>query len=210
MICIDSDNLVTISNEINFKGNGNINAPANNLSNNDCTHNYDNDNNYVKDSYCRKIYANTNGYAAVDGGSKGGYLIRSLVKVISNPQAFEEHDLDGIIRLTRQLIENLIGQHAAQVLEDVNTLPDNVSFQSKKINVRNHVNAFNNITNDQIDKLDKEIQQLKKQFTDINVDQLKHKVAFLEAKNEQLCQTIHERELELVTTLSGDFDFRCS
>ena len=89
-------------------------------------------NSYLKDSHCRKIFANTSGYAAVDGGVKGGYLIRSVIKVVSNPQSFRDYDLDGIVRLTRQLLENLIGSYAAQVVEDVNTMPYRVKFQHKQ------------------------------------------------------------------------------
>ena len=31
---------------------------------------------YAQDTYCRKIFANTPGYAVIDGGAKGGYLIK--------------------------------------------------------------------------------------------------------------------------------------
>ena len=94
---------------------------------------------YVQDSHCRKIFANTSGYAAIDGGKKGGYLIRSIIKVIMNEKTFHKYDLDAIIRLVRQMLENLIGSHAAQVIEDINTMQENIWFKSKSIQLSNYV-----------------------------------------------------------------------
>ena len=46
---------------------------------------------------CRFIYANPDGYAAVDGGKNGGYLMQSIKNVFNKKLDIENKNLDNII-----------------------------------------------------------------------------------------------------------------
>ena len=93
---------------------------------------------YTKESDCRKIFANTEGYAAVDGGTKGGYLIRSFTKAMADDGVFESSTLDDIVKTTYVTLEKLIGSVGAEVIEDVNTIHHKVYFGDR--NNLGHVN----------------------------------------------------------------------
>ena len=62
---------------------------------------------YLEEEDCRKIFANTKGHAAVDGGTKGGYLIRSFTKIFGHTDAFK-NDLNNMIVMTRIVLNNLV------------------------------------------------------------------------------------------------------
>ena len=131
---------------------------------------FSNEQGYLKDSHCRKIFGCINikkNYVGIDNNKKGGYLIQSIVKVLSNPNVFENYNLDLIIESTRQLLNNLIGNingnsnsseersrrrssnRNVQVIKDINTMPENIWFESRRNkNNNNNNNNGNNGNND--------------------------------------------------------------
>ena len=46
---------------------------------------------------CRFIYANPEGYAAVDGGKNGGYLTQATKHVFMKKNSIENENLDSIV-----------------------------------------------------------------------------------------------------------------
>ena len=78
---------------------------------------------------CRFIYANPEGYAAVDGGSKGGYLIQAIKHVFMKKNAIEKENLDSIINQIRFKTRELVGKGVMQNVEDVNHMNFDVYFK---------------------------------------------------------------------------------
>ena len=76
----------------------------------------------------RVIFSNTNGYATVDGGVKGGYLIRYFCKTLMNINIFNKCDLNEQINVTRKVEEKKIGNMAAHVIDDWNRLSYNIKL----------------------------------------------------------------------------------
>ena len=82
-----------------------------------------------KSSDVRTIYPNIDGYQTIDGGYKGGYLIRSFTKVINNDQWFHMFVLDQLIMQTKIVFKKLIGPLSGQVIDDSNRMQYFVKFQ---------------------------------------------------------------------------------
>ena len=70
----------------------------------------------------RRIYANPNGYAAIDGGNKGGYLIHGLCNTLLDKNNVIARDLDEIINQIRIKTKNLAGDLMTEIVEDVNDI----------------------------------------------------------------------------------------
>lgn len=77
------------------------------------------------------VYANPDGYVAPDGGSKGGYLIRSVKDVFSKPQISAQQPLDDIIKKIRARAKTLAGKGVAQCVEIVSTMTYHVRFEKR-------------------------------------------------------------------------------
>ena len=93
---------------------------------------------YHKRANCRYIYANIDGYAAADGGRKGGYLIQSVECVFSKlikKHGIVNKNLDSIVNHIRLKTRELVGTAIMQNVEDVNDMNFDVYFakQSHKI-----------------------------------------------------------------------------
>ena len=81
---------------------------------------------------CRFIYANPDGYAAVDGGKNGGYLIQATKQIFGKKSVIENQSLDNIVNQIRLKTRELVGKGIMQNVEDVNLMNFDVYF--KKIN----------------------------------------------------------------------------
>ena len=77
---------------------------------------------------CRIIYANPEGYAAVDAGSKGGYLIQAVKHVFNKTSAIENENLDSIVNQIRFKTRQLVGNGMMENVEDVNRMNFSVYF----------------------------------------------------------------------------------
>ena len=76
------------------------------------------------------------GYAVVEPGERGAYMIRSITQAKENDDIFCK-DFDSIINHTRKIMLKLMGTFgggAAQVIEDNNNMPKKVFFLSNKTN----------------------------------------------------------------------------
>lgn len=80
---------------------------------------------------CRFIYPNPEGYASLDGGKKGGYLIQSTKKVFSKTD-IENKNLDEIVLQIRLKTREMAGAASIQLVEDVNLMTFPVCFVKKK------------------------------------------------------------------------------
>ena len=86
---------------------------------------------FSKYNYNREIYANTEGYAVVEPGSKGGYMTRSIVQSIVNNEIFEK-SFDEIMIHSRNIMLKLMGMTTdcgAQVIDDHNNIPNKIIFK---------------------------------------------------------------------------------
>ena len=86
---------------------------------------------FSKYNYNREIYANTDGYAVVEPGSKGAYMTRSITQVIVNNNLFIK-DFDEIMIHTRKIMLKLMGISSscgAQVIDDHSNIPRKVFFK---------------------------------------------------------------------------------
>ena len=86
---------------------------------------------FSKYNYNREVYANTEGYAVIEPGSKGAYMIRSVTQSIVNNDIFGKN-LDDILLHTRKVMLQLMGMSpecGAQVVEDHNNIPNQVFFK---------------------------------------------------------------------------------
>ena len=87
---------------------------------------------YHCEANSRFIYANPDGYAAVDGGINGGYLIQATKKIFcKHPEVFEQ-DLNGIIDKIRVKTKELVGKGAMQNVEDVNRMQYTIFFDKNR------------------------------------------------------------------------------
>ena len=91
----------------------------------------------------REIYANSDGYVTVDGGLKGGYLIRSFTKVFNYDKFFNQLTLNEIIMQTKKLTDSLLGpghvSGAAAVIEDIDRLAYSVKFENNHNNTESFI-----------------------------------------------------------------------
>ena len=86
---------------------------------------------FQTEANCRFIYANPDGYAAVDGGAKGGYLIQAVKHVFSNKNHIQQENLDSIVNQIRWKTRKLVGTATMQNVQDVNHMNFNVFFKKK-------------------------------------------------------------------------------
>ena len=88
-------------------------------------------NTYSKYNYNREIYANTEGNAVVEPGSKGAYMIRSITQSFVNNEIFKK-SLDEIIIHSRKIMLKLMGMSTecgAQIIDDHNNIPNKILFK---------------------------------------------------------------------------------
>ena len=70
--------------------------------------------------------------STVDGGLKGGYLIRSITKAVVNNSIFLHNDFDGIMQNVRDIFDELVGTgEIKQVIEDQSMLNYQIQFRIK-------------------------------------------------------------------------------
>ena len=86
---------------------------------------------YHSEANCRFIYANPDGYAAVDGVTKGGYLIRATKHVFNKQDAIENENLDSIVNQIRCKTKRLVGTQVMELIQDVNQM--NLDLHFKKV-----------------------------------------------------------------------------
>ena len=84
---------------------------------------------FHNEANCRFIYANPEGYAAIDGGKTGGYLIQATKHVFNKKNEIENENLDSIINQIRLKTRQLVGKGAMQNVQDVNHMNFNVYFK---------------------------------------------------------------------------------
>ena len=89
----------------------------------------------------RFVYANIDGYAVVEGGRKGGYLIRSIKTVFDNVDRIQESHLGEIILQINHQAKDKVGTKVVvQQIEDVNRMEGTVYFEVKQLdNTNNHL-----------------------------------------------------------------------
>ena len=83
---------------------------------------------FHSEANCRIIYANPEGYAAVDAGDKGGYLIQAVKHVFNKKGSIENENLDSIVNQIRFKTRQLVGKGTMENVEDVNRMNFNVYF----------------------------------------------------------------------------------
>ena len=84
---------------------------------------------YHNEANTRFLFANPDGYAAVDGGIKGGYLIQATKHVFCKRDQIYQENLDNIVNQIRLQTRKLVGAGTMQNVEDVNRINFNVLFQ---------------------------------------------------------------------------------
>ena len=82
----------------------------------------------------RRIYANPDGYAAIDGGAKGGYLIRGLCNTLLDTNNVITRDLDEVINQVRMKTKSLTGNLLTEIVEDVNDIHYKIFLKIKNSN----------------------------------------------------------------------------
>ena len=86
---------------------------------------------YHNEANCRFIYANPDGYAAVDAGKNGGYLIQSVKHVFCRKESVMQHNLDDIVNQIRSKTRQLVGTAAMENVQDVNHMNFIVYFDKR-------------------------------------------------------------------------------
>ena len=81
------------------------------------------------------VYPNPEGYAAADGGIKGGYLIRSIKSVFSNLEISTKQSLNEIIRQIRSQTKIKAGKGTLECVEVVERMTYKVKFEKRSANV---------------------------------------------------------------------------
>ena len=95
---------------------------------------YKNDNNvYHSQANFMFIYPNPDGYAAADGGNKGGYLIRSVKRVFSNLEISLNQTLNEMIHQIRAQTKSMAGKGTLECVQVVDTMTYKVMFE-KRVN----------------------------------------------------------------------------
>ena len=84
---------------------------------------------YHNEANTRFLFANPDGYAAIDGGIKGGYLIQATKHVFCKLDQIYQKNLDNIVNQIRLETRKLVGSGTMQNVEDVNRINFNVLFQ---------------------------------------------------------------------------------
>ena len=74
------------------------------------------------------VYANPDGYAAFDGGTKGGYLIRAIYKVFKKKEIISKN-LDGIILHVAEKVKQLVGKQSMQHVQTVSNIHYRIKFR---------------------------------------------------------------------------------
>ena len=111
-----------------FRGNVNDGDDNNNKNNIKLGNQY-----YHSQANTRFIYSNPDGYAAVDAGSKGGYLIQSTKKIFCNQPAIYDCSLDNIVNQIRAKTRDLVGNGVMQNVQDVNHMNFDVFFKPQQM-----------------------------------------------------------------------------
>ena len=75
------------------------------------------------------VYPNPEGYAAADGGIKGGYLIRSIKSVFSNLEISTKQSLNEIIRQIRSQTKIKAGKGTLECVEVVERMTYKVNLK---------------------------------------------------------------------------------
>ena len=89
---------------------------------------------YHKEGNYRFIYTSIDGYAVVEGGINGGYLIRALHTVFSNVKTVLSSNLtDSIFQINEQAKTRVGTTIVAQQIEDVNRMNGPVRFKQKNV-----------------------------------------------------------------------------
>ena len=76
------------------------------------------------------VYANPDGYAAFDGGNKGGYLIQAIYKVFRKKEIVSK-DLNSIIYHVADKVKQLVGPKSMQHLQTVSNVHYKIKFCPK-------------------------------------------------------------------------------
>ena len=74
------------------------------------------------------VYANPEGYAAGDGGIKGGYLIRAMTRIFSTLDVSLNDSLDTLVVKIRNQSKEMAGTGAVQCVEHVSSMTYDVMF----------------------------------------------------------------------------------
>ena len=83
---------------------------------------------YHEQANTRFVYANPDGYAAVDAGIKGGYLIQAVKKVFCNEKEIYNSNLDSIVNQIREKARDMVGTWTMENVQDVNHMNFDVFF----------------------------------------------------------------------------------
>ena len=86
---------------------------------------------YHNEANCRFIYANPDGYAAIDGGASGGYLIQATKYVFNKIDDIKKKNLDSIVNQIRLKTRQLVGKGSMENVQDVNHMNFDVYFRKK-------------------------------------------------------------------------------
>ena len=74
------------------------------------------------------VYANPEGYAAFDGGNKGGYLIQAIYKVFKKKEILSKN-LDSIILHVAEKVKQLVGLQSMQHVQTVSNVHYRINFR---------------------------------------------------------------------------------
>ena len=91
---------------------------------------------YHKEGNFRVIYANIDGYAVVEGGKRGGYLLQAVKEVFCNQQRILHKDttFNDIVLQINKRSQNLAGKTIlVQQTQDVNQMDGFIKFEKRKI-----------------------------------------------------------------------------
>ena len=121
-----------------IKGRVNSNKKTPNVNNNENektkinNNNKDNNTGMHLEANFRYIYGNPEGFAVFDGGEKGGYLIRSVKKVLTQPIALKTN-LDEIVPLISIKVNQLTGRQSMQLVQDISNTQYRIKFEKRKV-----------------------------------------------------------------------------
>ena len=88
----------------------------------------------INEQNCRYIFGNPAGYAVIDGGRKGGYLLRAFRRILCNKARIFKYkwNLDEIIQRVRTQVNYLVGENSMQLIEDTNVMEYDIYFRERK------------------------------------------------------------------------------